>query len=350
MLTRVTKDDLVAAFRGGAQLTADLPVTGPLIQRVADRLGAAEAPALWKALEGRWLRRHWSSPRDAWLLLLAALHYEALRKPGHPLARFFPTCRGQAGDLRAAVDAQLDAPSEELVRNLLERTRVSYWDYWASLWVNPAAFFFQRRGLPYLIAEAGTIGGLHACADLLAPQPAFDSSLVTARVGFDAQPLHLESLNDRHWLLASALPDNLEQFNGIQAAIGRYRALIRDGVPPVQLVPCEPSLSARAISKNVRPEEGLGLLVLTTWATQRMTPAEFAGFRSDMVSLMAEWEQRALWLELTATPEGRPTIDFQLAAHRWITGKLQRHVVASIELGSSPKLLADEGTNQAFFA
>lgn len=345
----MTKEDILAALRGGVQLSGSMPVTSAVVRRISDRFAAGDT-TLWKALEPAWLRRQWASPREVWLLLMNGLHYEALRRPDNPLARFFPTCRGTVGDLAAAVDRQLDAPSEDLVRQLLERSRAVYWDFWASLWLNPASYFFRRRMLPYILAEAGTIGGLHAAADLLKPQEGFDSSLVVARVGFDVQPLDLESPSDRAWLLGAVFPENLEHFAAVQAAIAKYRALRRNDEPPVQLVPCEPSLSARAISKNVRPEKGLGLLVLTTWATQRMDAKEFAAFRGDMAALMAEWKERALWLELAATPGGRPTVDFQFSGHRLRGGRLLSHVLARIEMGAAQPLASDETANQEFLA
>ncbi len=345
----MTKDDFLAAFRGGVQLTAELPVTGPIIRRVAERFASGEIP-LWKTLEPYWLRRHFASPREAWLLLLNGFHYAALRRPDHPLARLLPTCRGRAGDVAAAVDSQLDSPSDDLIQQLRQRSRAVYWDFWASLWLNPASYFFQRRGLPFIVAEAGTIGGLYAAADLLVPAPAFDSSQVVARVGFDVQPLDLESPTDRAWLLGAVFPENLEHFASVQSAIAKYRALRKKDEPPVQLVPCEPALSARAISKNVRPEPDLGLLVLTTWATQRMTPAEFAAFRADAAALMAEWPERSLWLELSAAPGGRPTVDFQFAGHRLRAGQLQSQVLARIEMGAAQPLSVDEAANQAFLA
>jgi hypothetical protein len=118
----------------------------------------------------------------------------------------------------------------------------------------------------------------------------------------------------------------------------------------VQLVPCEPSLSARAVSKNVRPEPDLGLLVLTTWATQRMTPPEFAAFRADMAALMEEWGGRALWLELAATPGGRPTVDFQFAGHRLREGRLASQVIDRIEMGAAAPVTFDEAANRAFLS
>ena len=346
----MTHDDFLAAFRGGVQLTADLPVTGPVVRRVYERISSGET-ALWKALEPAWLRRHFATPRDAWLLLLNGFHYEALRRPDHALTRFFPTTRGKPGpELAAAVDRQLDAPSEDLVRQLLERSRAVYLDFWSGLWLNPASYFFGRMRLPYIVAEAGTIGGLHAAADLLSPQPGFDSKQVIARVGFDVQPLDFESPADRAWLLGGVFPENTQHFASVQAAVAKYRSLRKDDAPPVQLVPCEPSLSARAISKNVRPEPDLGLLVLTTWATQRMTPEEFAAFRTDMAALMAEWGGRALWLELAAAPDGRPTIDYRFAGHRLREGRLVSQVLARIEMGAAQPLTFDEAANQAFLA
>ena len=347
MLCAVTQEELVASLRSGAAETAGwAPMTSAVLQRLGERLSMAKPP-LWSAVEGAWAGRWFLDPRGAWRLWLAGLHYQALRHPGHPLSLLFQTTHGRPGDPSRAVDELLDAPPDALVRHLQAGLRPSYRDYWSMAWMDFAASLFQRRGLPYVLAEVGTIGGLGASADLHLPREGFDSSLIVARVGFEAEPLDLHAPEGKTWLQASAYPDDVEHFAMLQRAVERYRAL----ETPVQLVACDPVLSAAAIARNVRPDKKTGLVVLTTWATDRMMPPEFARFRHDLIESFKAWEDRALWLQLSEVPGSASHTEFQLAAHRLRDGALKGHVLGRVALGAeAAQVVSDADANAAFLA
>ena len=231
------------------------------------------------------------------------------------------------------------------------RSRFYYEPFWTGLWIEHAMSFFQRRALPYYVAEIGTIGGLHAVADLLAPVAGFDSGQIAGRVAFAQSPLRLESPADRAWLLGACLPDAPGPFKAVEADIARYRALIEARSGPVEIIDCDALTSVQALAANIRPHRQAGLLVLTTWITRRMAGEEFARFRGEMETLFKPWGDRALWIELIAAPGGRPGIDYRVGAYRLGKAGLVGQPLARIELGQAqPSVLADSGANRAFLS
>ncbi len=346
----MTKVELLAALNEAKAACAQLPVTGPLVSHLADRLAAGE-PALWTALAPAWTARSFLSGADAWMLLLNGLHAEMIRRPDKPLGRFFPTCRGQAGDLRAALDQELDAPSKELVDNLARRSRQYYERFWAGLWMESALSFFHRRPLGYYVAEIGTIGGLFAVSDLLLRNDVFDSKRIAGRVGFAEGPLRLETAPDRAWLLGACFPETVELFKAADAAIDAYRALLKSGQTPVELIDCDPFTAVKALAANIKPQKEAGLFVMTTWITRSMQGADFARFRAEMEALFSRWGDRALWLELVAAPGGRPGLDFRLGGYRLGKKGLVGQPLARIEFGpTGPSVTADHAANRAFLS
>jgi len=350
MENAMTKVELLAALDEAKAACASLPVSGPLVAWLIERLSAGD-PALWTAIAPAWAKRQFPFRADAWMLLLNGLHAEMIRRPDKPLGRFFPTCRGTPGDLRAALDQELDAPSKELVDNLSKRSRQYYEKFWATLWQEHALSFFHRRPLGYYVAEIGTIGGLHAVSDLLARNAEFDSARIAGRVGFAELPLRLETAPDRAWLLGACFPETAEHFKAVDAAIEGYRGLLKSGESPIELIDCDPFMAVKALGANLKPQRSAGLLVLTTWITRGMSADQFARFRGDMETLFSRWQDRALWLELVAAPGGRPGIDFRLGGYRMGQKGLVGQPLARFEM--TPKgamVMADHAANRAFLS
>ena len=145
MIAAMDKAGLIAGLEQVKTWAWQLPITGPIAARLEERLKSGEVP-LWTSLAPSWSGRSFRSNQEAFLLLMNGLHWEVLRRADKPLGRFFPTCRGTPGDLNAALDQELDHPSKELVERLALYSRPYYEEFWGNLWLEPAAYFFQRLG------------------------------------------------------------------------------------------------------------------------------------------------------------------------------------------------------------
>ena len=106
----------------------------------------------------------------------------------------------------------------------------------------------------------------------------------------------------------------------------------------------------RRHAKNIKPEPKLGLAVLTTWATDRMTASEFAHFRSELAAALTPWGDRGLWLQLSEVPGSRTHSDFQLAGYRLKDGRLQARVLARVTVGAASPIVSNGPANAAFLA
>lgn len=330
------KTDFVAQLERGAASTG-LPVTAAILGWTAAELKRGDPP-WWKAVAKSWEKRKFVAWTEAWSLYLTALHFEALSDADCPLVPYFPSCGGTAeADPSPGLARFLAAPPSTFFENLRGRNRRTYVAPRATLWIGPALLYFQRkRGLPFYLVEANSGAGLNLAADVVMKQKGFDSSLVSARIGLDAQPLDLNNMDDRRWLTAGIGPDNLEAIGQLDAAIDVVQARTKEEAMFLQLAPCPPEKAAAFVAKNIPADDpDAGLLLFNMGTTVRMTDDEYAAYAQSIAEMLKPWGDRGLWAEVESVRGETFSTTYQLRVHRIVDGLPKTLVMASFDLGTA---------------
>lgn len=322
----IAKETFIAQVDRGAGMLAQLPVTSAILRYISEQLKKGE-PLWWKAVAKAWEKRQFVSWTEAWMLLLAAIHFEALDDAESPLVRYFPSCGGTNEADPAPALAKLFA---ELPKSLLEHLRTGERRFYskplAALWAGPTAYFFTPRGLPFYLVEVNAGAGLNLAADRSVRLEGFDPELVAARIGFDPSPLRIEDVSERRWLTSALFPDQGPLIVALDEAIDVLRKeQSRDG-NFVQLVPCVSKRAPQYIGKNIPADDpDVGLLVYNVGVTARMTNEEYAAYASDMTEMMKPWGDRALWVEVETVRGELYSTTHQVRTHRIIEGTLRQN-------------------------
>ena len=339
------KNEFVSQLERGAVSNSTLPVTSALLRETAEQLKRGDPP-WWKVMVKAWEKRTFVAWTEAWSLYLAALHFEALSDADCPLTPYFPSCGGTAeADPAPGLSRFLAAPPPSFFENLRGRNRRTYVAPRATLWMSPAILFFQRgRGLPFYLVEANAGAGLNLAADLTARPKGFDSGLVAARIGLDAQPLDLSDLVHRRWLTAGISPDNLPAIAELDAAIDAVQTRLKDEVAFLQLAPCPPEKAAAFIEKNIPAgDPDAGLLLFNMGTTVRMTDPEYAAYAQSIAAMLKAWGDRGLWMEIENVRGETYSTTYQLRVHRIVDGALKSFVMASFDLGTAKNVISEGG-------
>lgn len=326
------------------------PVTSALLRHAADALNAGE-PAWWKRLEKAWQKRTFTAWTEAWTLLMAAVHHDALGDAKNPLVPYFPSCGGTAEADPSTVFARYlaDAPDSVFERLKSGQRRV-FEPNRAKLWMTPAAAYFQRRKMPYYVVQVNAGSGLDLAIDLLYPQPAFGSSLIAARIGLDPAPLDLSDIDHRRWQTAALMPEELAAI----AELDRCTEVLLDRQRRepnfVQLASCPTEKAPAFIVKNIPPDDpDVGLLVLNMGVTVRMTDAEYRKFHAQMAEALAPWTGRALWFEVEHVRGEVYSTTYQALIHKPAGGEFEEHTMLRLDFASQ-KVSFDAAAVQAFLA
>ena len=331
----MTRELFLSQLERAALVTQTQPVTGAVIRHLAAELKKGE-PRWWPWVQKAWQKRRFVAWTEAWGLFLTAIHFEALNDAENPLVRYFPSCGGTAeADPAPALARFLADPPETFFERLRAGHRRTYVAARAPLWMISSLFFFQRRRMPYYLAEVNAGAGLNLAADAVAPQKGFDPDLVAARIGLDPEPLLLSDIAQRRWLTAALTPDNRTAIQEMDRAADILLDRVSRDPSFVQLVPAAAALGPRFIAKNIPAEEDAGLLVLNMGTTVRMSDEEYADYRSGMAETLAPWGDRALWVEIENVRGETYSTTFQFRIHRVQAGVLLQHVAMSLDFGAA---------------
>ena len=106
----------------------ELPVSASLLRSVSGQLKKGDPP-WWKETQKSWARRRFTAWREAWLLLLTAIHYEALSDAENPLVRGIrhkPRAASHPREARRGEPGSMDDPRWRAGFAQLERCGFSY--------------------------------------------------------------------------------------------------------------------------------------------------------------------------------------------------------------------------------
>lgn len=332
----MTKEEFVSQLEHGAAQLSGLPVSAAILGWTAAALKRGE-PAWWKPLAAAWQKRTFVAWSEAWSLYLTALHFEALNDAESPLVPYFPSCGGTAeAEPGPGLTKFLAAPPPSFFENLAQRHRRTYVAARAAMWLSPAMLFFQRRGMPYYVAEVNSGAGLNLAPDVVAKQKGFDSELVAARIGLDPQPLDVTDIVSRRWLTAGIFPDDIQAIAQLDSAIDAIARRSRDEVNFIQLAPCEPAKAPAFVTKNVPSDDPeVGLLFFNMGTTVRMTDAQYAAYAAAISAMLKPWGDRGLWVEMENVRGETYSTTYQLRAGRLVEGQMRGMIMATVDLAAS---------------
>lgn len=304
---------------------------------------AAGAPPWLDRIESAWKGRRFAVGWEAAHLLLAAMHYWALRGEAEELAQIYPSCGGRGGAPRGAARAFLRrAPSgfwEKLRSGLVQTNEVDR----SIAWMLAAAAAFRTRGMPFHLVELGTSAGLNLVGDHLrhecrfageagesVPAPSHWNGAphsILTRAGLDLRPRRLEDLADRLWLKGCVWADDLPRLERLERATRVFLRLAREPGGP-KLERCAFSEAPDWLAANRPPRAGEGLLVFNSIATIYLGEADYATLQRSMARALAPWGGRALWVEYERA-RGARAGPLELAVHRVVDGALETRVLGS---------------------
>lgn len=311
---------------------------------------AAAGSAWLGSLEEAWRRRAFAVGWEAAHLLLAGLHFWALKGSAPELAAAFPSCGGSgrgAGEaarsfLRRAPDAFWRRLSESFVQtNEVDRSVA---------WMLAAAGAFGPRELPFHLVELGTSAGLNLIGDRLPHACGFEGvdggpgeppgdwdrpGPLLTRTGLDLRPRRLADAEDRLWLKACVWADDLPRLERLDRAIELFLGLEGARGGPT-LERCSFSLAPAWLARHRPAEPGAGLLVFNSIATVYLSDAEYEALSAGLSEVLAPWDGRALWVEFerSRAMEGGP---LELAVRRARGGGFDTRILGDGE--PRPRLL-----------
>jgi len=284
-----------------------------------------------------WEKRRFTAWTEAWTLYITALHFEALSDAECPLVAYFPSCGGTAeAEPGPGLAKFFSDPPPSFFKNLGDRHRRTYLAPRATLWLGPAALFFQSRGLPYYVVEANAGAGLNLAPELVAPQKGLDATLIAARIGLDPEPLDLSDLAKRRWLTAGIYPDNVQGILQLDSAIEAVQKRLAADPNFIQLVACPTEKAPAFAAKNIPADDpDVGLLLCNMATTGRMSDAEYAAYGAAVAETLKAWGDRGLWVEVENVRGETFSTTFQLRVYRVVDGQLKGVVLASYDTGTA---------------
>ncbi len=346
----LTRDQFLSQLERALPALEGLPVSQGLVRQLSASLAKGE-PVWWKSAQKAWARRSFAGWTEAWSLVLAAVHYDVLGDAKSPLRAYFPSCGGTAEvDPGPAFARYLESPSQAFLEKLTIGHRRDYVPGRSSLWLPAAASFFQRRGLPYYVVEINAGAGLNLASDVLEPRRGFDAELVAARIGLDPVPLDLELPDDRRWLAAAQMPEEVAELQKLGSVMETVLQRQRQEPNFIQLAPCPTEKAPGFIAKNIpADEEDVGLLVFNMGATVRMTDVQYKAFHGAMSQALKPWGKRALWLEVERQ-RGQPfATTYQAVLHKPSGAAFDDFVMLRFDV-STRKLTVDSDAADAFLS
>ncbi len=185
-------------------------------------------------VEDAWRERAFHARYERPLLLCAAIRFDALRDPAHPLARAIAT--EPPDDETITEQAVRNALARPLALDLLKDASVQTNEVTrAVVWQWPLAMM-DIAG-PIALADVGCSAGLNLVADRIeiswidesgTPLPSHPRG-IALRLGFDRSPIDVRDLDHADWLRACMWPGQVDRLHRLEAAIGRAREALSTG-------------------------------------------------------------------------------------------------------------------------
>jgi hypothetical protein len=317
----------------------------PLYAAILAELEAdgAGSPAWLGSAERAWQGRTFAVSWEAAHLLLAGMHFWALKGDAAELAAVYPSCGGSGAAPEGAAKAFLKrAPAEfweRLRRALVQTNEIGR----SVAWMLAAAAAFRGRDLPFHVVELGASAGLNLVGDHLPHACRFASGdgrpaeppagwdhrphPVLTRTGLDLSPCRLADTDDRLWLKACVWADDLPRLERLERAAGIFLRLEKMPSGP-RLERCSFADAPAWLLANRPARAAEALLVFNSIATIYLDDEQYGALKSGMARALAPWRDRALWVEYE---RARGAIDgpLELRIHRPSDGQLRTRVVAS---------------------
>lgn len=303
---------------------------------------ARQAPAWLQSAENAWRGRRFAVAWEAAHLLLACLHFWALRGASSELAAAYPSCGGSGRDPGGAALAFLRRAPAEFWEQLRLGTVQTNEIGRSVAWMLAAAAAFGQRKLPFHLVELGTSAGLNLVGDHLpqacrlvcsegrpveAPAGWDRPHPVLTRTGLDLRPRRLADAHDRLWLKACIWADDLPRLQRFELATEVFLRLQAEGAG-VALERCAFADAPDWLASNRRPRAGEGLLVFNAIATIYLDEADYRGLQQGMARALSPWGDRAFWVEYERA-RGAAHGPLELTVHRVVDGSLRSRALAS---------------------
>jgi hypothetical protein len=300
----------------------------------------AEASAPWlDAAQGAWRGRSFAVDWEAAHLLLAGMHYWALKGEAPELAAVYPSCGGAGDDAAGAARAFLARAPDEFWQHLAT-AHVQTNEVGRSVpWMLAAAAAFGARALPFNLVELGASAGLNLVGDWLEHRCHFTAGngvpatppagwnrrphRVLARAGLDLEPRRLADPHDRLWLKACVWADDLARLGRLEEAIKAFLKRERT----IRLEQCAFDEAPAWLAAHCPPRERQGLLVFNSIATVYLDDAAYARLQAGMAQALAPWGDRGFWAEYERPRGGDGPLELRI--HRPAAGALRTRVLAS---------------------
>jgi hypothetical protein len=317
------------------------PLYAAILEELEDD---AAASAAWpERAQHAWRGREFAVDWEAAHLLLAGMHFWALKGAAPELSAIYPSCGGP-GRARAGA-----------ARAFLRRAPVQFWELLRSAhvqtnevdrsvaWLLAAAAGFGSRHLAFHFVELGASAGLNLVGDHLPHRCRFTANdgrraeppagwdraphAVLSRTGLDLAPRRLAHADDRLWLKACVWADDLPRLERLEHAAGVFLRLEKLPLGP-RLERCAFADAPAWLQANRPARAGEGLLVFNSIATVYLGEGAYRELQHGMAAALAPWGGRAVWVEYER-PRDAPGAPLELRIHRAAGGGLRTRVLAS---------------------
>jgi len=286
---------------------AHSPAHARLLETASKLLGSdTDTRAL---VENAWRERAFHARYERPLLLCAAMRFDALRDPAHPLFRAIATePPDEASISEDAVRAALMRPValEAMMRRYVQTNEVMRAVAWR--WPLAAAGFTR----PIALVDAGCSAGLNLVADRIDLSWTDDggtalpshSSGIALRIGFDRSPVDVRDSDQADWLRACVWPGQAPRLHRLEAAIERAREARSSG--ELAIVQADMLEVPSHLDALVREGKAAFVYAYQTIVRDYLEP----DVRDRYQAAMHEWlrchPRRSLWAEFERAPSGAP--------------------------------------------
>ncbi|HWB79163.1 MAG TPA: DUF2332 family protein [Nannocystaceae bacterium] len=280
-------------------------LTGPTAERV-----------IVERMEHAWRQRTFRAYYERPLLLLAALRYEAITIPEHPLALAFADEHPRVELVTRAALTRALSPDRLSLWLLLATRRVQTNDVSRAVaWRWPASMI---DGRPLALVDVGCSAGLGLVADRLAApwvdgegrRLPVDGGRVLARIGYDAHPIELGDRDEgAAWLRACIWPGDLVRLRRLDAAIEAFRGELDTAVRPrVEQVRARSVPGRlRRIERELEPDALI--LIVESFVREYIEQEEAETYQAEMEQWLAATPKgRALWMQLDLARDDREPV------------------------------------------
>lgn len=314
----------------------------PLYAAICRELAAdAAQDAPWlESLENAWRMRPFAVGWEAAHLLLACMHFWALKGDAVELALLYPSCGGSGGEPRGAAKGFLRRVGQEfwerLSAALVQTNEVDR----SAAWMLAAAA--ELKDTPFHLIELGTSAGLNLIGDYLPhtcrfvsdagapvePPQGWDSipHPILSRSGLDLRPRRLEDSLDRLWLKACIWADDLARLERLERAMQIFQRLEKTPFGP-RIERCAFLDAPDWLRVNRHPNPGEGLLIFNSIATVYLNHSDYAALKRGIARSIAPWEERAIWVEFERPRHSDGPLELRI--HRALKGRLQTKILAT---------------------